>query len=381
MTPTVTIEELRADPHPRYRKFRRDSPVVRCDELDAYLVCRWEDVRRVCTESAQFTADQPDSFLTRFLGRNMLHSEGPTHRAARALVLPAFRTPPTDLTRAAREVWANLPRGVEIDLLGEFCGVLVSRALTGLLGLEEVVADGRMTSWGRVLDEGAADFAGDTRVGERVARVRADVLSVARAAAERQFAVRPESVVGCLLAREEPVAPDEVARTIEFMVLGGDSGPREGLGTVLALLATSGAPVRDRLSHDTRTRRLFVEEALRWECPIGAITRRNRRETTVAGTTIPAGATVLGVLSSANRDETRWRQPDVFDPWRDEGPHLSFGAGAHGCVGAALTRHLARALLDCLPALETATILRPPEYRGWWFRGPDALPAVLPTAG
>jgi cytochrome P450 len=84
----------------------------------------------------------------------------------------------------------------------------------------------------------------------------------------------------------------------------------------------------------------FIEETLRYESPLRSQFRMARRRMTVAGTEIPAGSTLLLLPGAANRDPAAFPDPNVFDPTRkDARNHVTFGHGAHLCLGA----HLARA--------------------------------------
>jgi cytochrome P450 len=95
--------------------------------------------------------------------------------------------------------------------------------------------------------------------------------------------------------------------------------------------------------------------------------------TELAETRLPEGALVGAVLSSANRDQRRWTDPDRFDIHRREGAHMAFAIGSHFCLGAWFGRHLARVsvdtLLDRLPNLRLDSD-RPVELKGWEFRAP-----------
>src|SRR5262249_11110947 len=66
--------------------------------------------------------------------------------------------------------------------------------------------------------------------------------------------------------------------------------------------------------------------------------RYAREDITIAGVTIPKGEIAFAALASANRDENVFTNPDVLDITRDPNRHLSFGQGAHYCVGAPLAR-------------------------------------------
>jgi hypothetical protein len=80
--------------------------------------------------------------------------------------------------------------------------------------------------------------------------------------------------------------------------------------------------------------------------------RTATRDVELAGTTIPQGATLAVLIGSANRDERRFPEPDVFDVSRDARGHLGFGFGEHFCLGSALARLEARVALEALvPAL------------------------------
>jgi len=113
-----------------------------------------------------------------------------------------------------------------------------------------------------------------------------------------------------------------------------------------------------------------VEEPLRFHSPVEVSTERYAREQTeIAGVTIPQGALVYGILSSANRDATQFEKADVLDLGRERNRHLAFGQGIHYCLGAPLARlegQIAlRRLVDRVPSLRLAV----PESRLRWRRG------------
>ena len=94
-----------------------------------------------------------------------------------------------------------------------------------------------------------------------------------------------------------------------------------------------------------------VEEGLAHGSVIQAVFRSAAREAVVAGETIPAGARVMLLFASANRDGRRWPDAASFDVGRyadglgSAGAHLAFGAGPHSCPGAQLARRIGRAVL------------------------------------
>jgi cytochrome P450 len=83
----------------------------------------------------------------------------------------------------------------------------------------------------------------------------------------------------------------------------------------------------------------FTEELLRFEPPIQETGRRLASESgEIDGVAVGGDDELVLLLGAANRDPRRFADPDVFRPGRSDGGSLSFGAGAHFCLGAALAR-------------------------------------------
>lgn len=124
-----------------------------------------------------------------------------------------------------------------------------------------------------------------------------------------------------------------------------------------------------------------IEELLRYEPP-GPHVARFVAEADVQfqGTTVPAGSALLCMLASANRDERHFSDPDLFDIHRKAGSHLTFGRGAHFCLGAPLARLEGRVALEEVLKrfprwdvdMDNAHRSRTSTVRGW-----DTMPAVI----
>ena len=125
-----------------------------------------------------------------------------------------------------------------------------------------------------------------------------------------------------------------------------------------------------------------IEEALRLETPLLNITRLATRDTEIDGVAVPAGSTIMLMLAAANREETRYEEPDRFDITRaDPKPHISFGHGPHVCLGMHLARVEMRValnlLFDRLPELRLDPEADDPHIRGQVFRSPTSLPVLF----
>ena len=91
-----------------------------------------------------------------------------------------------------------------------------------------------------------------------------------------------------------------------------------------------------------------VEEILRWTSPVSSFLRTATEDFILSGTAIAAGDTVGLFYPSANRDAAVFPDPYRFDITRTENPHLTFGFGAHFCLGTNLARAELEASLDAL---------------------------------
>jgi len=99
----------------------------------------------------------------------------------------------------------------------------------------------------------------------------------------------------------------------------------------------------------------------------------------VGGVPVSAGAGVTTLLGAGNRDPRRFADPDRFDPMRPDGGTLSFGGGAHFCIGAALARLEGKVafprLLNRFPKIAAAG--EPVRRDRFVLRGFDELPVTL----
>jgi cytochrome P450 len=138
---------------------------------------------------------------------------------------------------------------------------------------------------------------------------------------------------------------------------------------------------RKELVNDHSLIPVAIEELLRFEPPGPHVARYVAAEDVrFQGETVPAGSALLMMLASANRDERQFEDPDRFDIHRKPGAHLTFGRGAHFCVGAPLARLEGRiALEEVLKRfpewhvdLTNARRSRTSTVRGW-----DSMPAIV----
>jgi cytochrome P450 len=123
-----------------------------------------------------------------------------------------------------------------------------------------------------------------------------------------------------------------------------------------------------------------IEEGLRYETPLLAVPRTTTRDVEMRGVTIPKGAQVNLCTGSANRDDTRWSEPNKFDIHRARHAHIAFAGGIHMCLGMHLARIETRAMLNSLFDRVTDLQFVPDDdtrITGLPFRAPNNLPVTF----
>ena len=173
---------------------------------------------------------------------------------------------------------------------------------------------------------------------------------------------------------------DELLANLMLLLVAGFETTTNLLGNGLRIVL--GEPsVRRGLSGGSLPAGQFVAEVLRYDSPVQLTSRRAAVTAEVGGVTTAPGAEVITLLGAANRDPRRFDAPDEFrparyDPAAPDSPPISFGAGAHFCLGAALAqmegavafpRLLAR-FPDLVPAGD------PVRRPGLLLRGYETLP-------
>lgn len=107
------------------------------------------------------------------------------------------------------------------------------------------------------------------------------------------------------------------------------------------------------------------EEFLRTLCPVQAMARTLRRDTVIGGVEMKAGERVTLVFGAANRDPSRFEDPDEIRIDRADNPHSAFGLGAHRCLGSNLARREIQVALSCfLQRFPAFTLAEPAPWHG-----------------
>jgi len=192
-------------------------------------------------------------------------------------------------------------------------------------------------------------------------------------------------MLGALVQAEadgDRLSEDELLAMVFLLLVAGHETTVNLIGNgVLALLEHP--EQMEMLRSDPSLIKPAIEELLRYGSPLKTATERYAREdVTVAGVTIPRGSLVFAVIASANRDERQFADPDTLDITREPNRHLSFGMGAHFCLGASLARMegqiVINTLLGNITRWRLAVARRSLRWRrGLVLRGLEAMPVAV----
>lgn len=405
MDPQVT-----ADPYPAYRTVRERGPFV-ATRMGAYTA-RHDVVERVLRDpafghgTASSAQGQPRGLVAAALlppvvddlidpvgPESIIGMDPPDHTRLRRLVAKVFTPRAIEALRPRVEALADqllgpAARRGSFDLMTDFAGALPVLAICEVLGIP-VTDRQRFKAWGN--DVATALDLTTPSPGQRRAQV---ALRALHAYFADLFAARRrdpgDDLLSELLQVEEQgdsLTGRELMATCLLLLLAGFETTVNLLGNgTLALLRE---PEQLALLREDPARIPgAVEELLRYDAPVQLTGRLALRDAEVGGVELPAGTFVVTLLGGANRDPAVFPDPDTLDVLRPNARrHLSFAAGPHHCLGAALARLEGEvglaALLEHAPGLSLAgTPRRRPTFV---LRGLSSLPvtggrAVAPPA-
>ncbi|OQM42950.1 cytochrome P450 [Citrobacter braakii] len=113
-----------------------------------------------------------------------------------------------------------------------------------------------------------------------------------------------------------------------------------------------------------------LQESLRITPPVHLIPRMIEKDDFFEGVKLTKGELIYSLIPSANRDDSYFERPNVFDPYRKYKGHLSYGSGAHACIGAQFANaQLNIALKKLMPILQIYKEKMPPTFYGIYTRG------------
>jgi cytochrome P450 len=372
------------DPYPVWHRMRADAPLYFNDKYNFYALSRYDDVTRALPDWETYRSGRGTTADILFSGIEippgiLLFEDPPLHDLHRRLLSRVF-TPRRmlaveDLVRDFCSRALDPHRDSDgFDFVADLGAIMPMRTIGYLLGIPEEgqqqirdrtdsaitvgLQDGTGTVSSTIFEDSIAMFA--EYIEWRAAHPSDDLMTdLLNAEVEEHDGTRRPLERNEILAYTAMIAGagnETTARLIGFMgqLLGEHTDQRHELAASPSLIPSA------------------VEETLRYEPPSPVQARYVARDVAYYGHTVTEGSYMLLLNGSANRDDTRFDEPDRYDIHR-KGGHLSFGQGLHFCLGSALARLEARVALeevlkrwsDWEVDYDNASRARTSSVRGW----------------
>jgi cytochrome P450 len=386
-----------SDPFPLYARLRDEDPAHWSLSLKAWVLTRYDDVKRVCLDTGGMSSDRLRPFfaalpapeaarvaqLMRYLTLWMVFRDPPDHTRLRRLAAKVFNTRSIHALRGEVETISRwlldaLQERDQYDLIAEYAGPLPALVIMHMLGVprEELrrlqrLSDEMALFIGSARDAPDKYARAETATAEMAALFR-DLILMRRAHPARDLLTE-------LVQAEEQgdrLSEDELVATCALLLFAGHETTTHHIANGLrALLAFPVELARLREQPDLAA--AAVEELLRYDGPIGAQVRIVQQPQTLHGKALAPGERVFLLMNAANRDPRAYQDPDRIDLQRRGVPHLTFGFGAHLCLGFPLARLEGQIALPALLARWKTIELAAPRLE--WIdsmvlRGMKAMP-------
>lgn len=354
-----------SDPFPLFAELRKNDPVFFSESLGGWVITKFQDVSEILhnhqdyssrgrvlhlINKLDFEVQNQLPLLQSHFATGLTHSDAPEHKRLRGLLAQAFTPKVSESMRPiTREVVQKVISKLNStsDLIHDVFTPVPALVVGRLLGSAETdIPD--LIRWagainglyekGGLIDPQKAIYAE-----EMLQEIRIFVTKLAnerRVLRERGELDPSQDVLAVLVNAEsqgDSLTDSELLSTVVTLFVAGHETTTHLLGNGLLALLQSDAEMQ-RIKIQPELIPSAIDEMARFDGSVARSWRITKKEMTISGVLIPKSQLVLPILSSANRDENEFADPDKFDLDRDTRKHLAFGRGVHVCLGAPLAR-------------------------------------------
>ena len=349
--------EAREDPHPRMRALREEGRVLRDETVKAWLLSHYDDIRTTVNDGTfvRHPSKAEEGSITRMLadpddpegGRtSILFMDDPDHARNRRPLMQAFyqriKKMEAEIVALIDGVIDAAPDSGRFDLMEHIAVPVPILVIAHILGVDESRL-GEFRAW----SEGLILGLNPMRTPEQTAYMEASRDKLDRYFTELMEARRkhPRSDLISDMVQAQAAggdfADEELRINLQALLVGGNLTTTDLIGNGVWLFLTHPEQL-EAFKADPKLDVPAVEEVLRYEAPVQATSRILSEDREVAGCPMHKSQPVFMSLAAANRDPKRFENPEAFDITVKRRSHVSFGGGAHICIGAPLARIEAR---------------------------------------
>jgi cytochrome P450 len=386
------VPDLVNDPYPYFEQMRRTAPVWRGTLMESDLMppelkteetwtlFDFESVFKAFREDEVFGSQMYNDTIGLVFGPTILGMHGKQHHDHRSLVSKAFKQSalaqwePEVIDPICDQLVDEFKGNGEVDLVKAVTFEFPTRVTAALLGLpqEDLEMFRRLS----------LDLISITEDIEAGLTASVELGTYFEEQVNQRRNTMTDDIIGDLVAAEidgEKLTDEAIISFLRLLLPAGLETTYRSSGNLLQLLLTH----PDQLEALQRDRDLIpaaIEEGIRYETPLVLVARNTTRDVEMHGVTIPEGAQVNVCMGSANRDESRWDNPGVFDINRPRRAHIAFAGGIHSCLGMHLARVETKAMLNSLfDRVTDLHLLEDDDTKivGMPFRSPKHLPVTF----
>ncbi|MBS9803506.1 cytochrome P450 [Bacillus toyonensis] len=391
--------QFKEDAYEIYKESRKVQPIlfVNKTELGAeWLITRYEDALPLLKDNRLkkdwtnvFSQDTKNMYLSvdnsDHLTTHMLNSDPPNHSRLRSLVQKAF-TPKMiaqldgRIQRIADDLISDIERKGTLNLVDDYSFPLPIIVISEMLGIpKEDQEKFRIWSHAVIASPETPEEIKETD------KQLSEFITYLQYLVDMKRKEPKEDLVSALIVAESEghkLSARELYSMIMLLIVAGHETTVNLItNTVLALLEN---PNQLQLLKDNpKLIDSAIEEGLRYYSPVEVTTARWAAEPfQIHEQTIQKGDMVVIALASANRDETVFENPEVFDITRENNRHIAFGHGSHFCLGAPLARFEAKiaitTLFNLMPELQIKGDRKDIKWQGnYLMRSLEELPLTF----
>jgi cytochrome P450 len=387
-----TAPDIETDPYGFFEHMRNTAPVWRGtlmesdlmpDELkvsENWTLFDFESVFAAFREDTVFASEMYNNTIGLVFGPTILGMHGKQHHDHRSLVSKAFKQSaltkwePEVIDPICDQLVDEFKNDGGADLVKAVTFEFPTRVTAALLGLPE--QDLEMF---RRLSLDLISITDDIEAGLTAS---VELGTYFQEQVDQRRSAMTDDVIGDLVAAEidgEKLTDEAIISFLRLLLPAGLETTYRSSGNLLQLLLTHPEQL-DALQQDRSLIPAAIEEGIRYETPLVLVMRNTTRDVELHGMTIPEGAQVNLCMGSANRDDKRWENPDVFDIQRPRRAHISFAGGIHSCLGMHLARVETKAMLTSLfDRVTDLALLEDDDTKivGMPFRSPKHLPVTF----
>lgn len=361
--------EFKADPYPWYRRLLADGPVIRDDGILSWLVTSNELCGEVLADHERFTPDQkewehyterPFPVPKGVLEANLFSAPRDDHTRMRRHVARGFTPRAVErMRRLTREVVSQLlddlrPKG-RMELVAEFAQRVPLEVMSDILGIPARLKEPFREYAHAVVRIGVNPMPTPELIEEIRPPMERGMNLLLELIEERRSAgsERGDDLLDVLVSTSEEgeqLTHDEMVGMVMTLVIAGIDTTVNAI-TLSTRRMLAEPELRARLAADPSRWPAAVRELLRAEWIGGFMPRYARHDLELAGTRIHKGAMVLACIGPANMDPAAFPDPEMIDLERDGGQMMTFGRGAHYCIGANLAQLELQEVLEALFSL------------------------------